>query len=44
MKITGLPENLAAASVLAAPARVEVDPDFANQLHEYGHSHVDAHH
>jgi hypothetical protein len=44
MKITRLPENLATASVLAAPAYVEVDPDFANQLHEYGYSHVDAHH
>jgi hypothetical protein len=44
MKITRLAENLSAASVLAAPAHVEVDPDFANQLQEYGYSHVDAHH
>ncbi len=44
MKITRLPENLSAAGALAAPAHVEVDPDFANQLYEYGYSHVDAHH
>jgi hypothetical protein len=44
MKMTRLLENLATASVLAAPAHVEVDPDFAKQLPEYGYSHVDAHH
>ena len=44
MKITRLPENIATASVFAASAHVEVDPDFANRLHEYGYSHVDAHH
>jgi hypothetical protein len=44
MKITNLPENFSATSVLAAQARVDVDSDFANQLHKFGYSHVDAHH
>ena len=35
---------LIAAGVWAAPAHVEVDPGFANELREYGYSHVDAHH
>ena len=44
MNITRLPENLAAASVLVAPAHPEVDPDFANERYPNGCSHVDAHH
>ena len=44
MNTTRLPENLAAASVLVAPADPEVDPDFANELYAYGCSHVDADH
>jgi len=37
-------ENLTAATMLAAPARPETDPDFANEFYAYGCSHVDAHH
>jgi hypothetical protein len=44
MNITRLTENLTAATVLAALAHPEADPDFANELYAYGCSHVDAHH
>jgi hypothetical protein len=44
MNITRLTENLTAATMLAAPARPEADPDLANELYAYGCSHVDAHH
>jgi hypothetical protein len=44
MNITRLTENGTAATVLAAPARPEADPDFVNELYAYGRSHVDAHH
>jgi hypothetical protein len=44
MNMTRLAENLLAATVLAAPAHPEADPDFANELYAYGCSHVDAHH
>ena len=44
MKLTELPENLSAASMLGTPAHAEVAPDSANQLYAYGYSHVDAHH
>jgi hypothetical protein len=44
MNITRLTENLTAATVLAAPAYPEADPDFVNELYAYGRSHVDAHH
>jgi hypothetical protein len=44
MKLTELPENLTAASVLDPLVHAEVDPDSANQLYTYGCSHVDAHH
>ena len=42
MNITRLTENLIAATVLAAPARPEADPDFTTELYAYGCSHVDA--
>jgi hypothetical protein len=44
MNITRLTENHTATTMLAAPARPEADPDFANALYAYGSSHVDAHH
>ena len=44
MTITRLTENLIAATVSAAPAYREADPDFTNELYGYGCSHVDAHH
>jgi hypothetical protein len=44
MNITRLTENPAAATVLAAPARPEADPDSVKELYAYGRSHVDAHH
>jgi hypothetical protein len=43
MKITGLLENLTAARHVGRGDTPGVDLDFANP-HEYGHSHVDAHH
>jgi len=43
MNMTRLTENLTAATMLAAQARPEADPDFANELYAYGRSHVDAH-
>jgi hypothetical protein len=42
MNITRLTENLI-ATVLAAPAQPEADPDFTTELYAYGCSHVDAH-
>jgi len=44
MTMTWLTENLIAATVLAAPAHPEADPDITNELYAYGCSHVDAHH
>jgi hypothetical protein len=44
MNITRLTEDLTVATVLAVQARLEPDPDFANDLYAYGRSHVDAHH
>jgi hypothetical protein len=36
MNITRLTENMTAATVLAAPAHPEADPDIANELYAYG--------